>query len=736
MKRSMAWLAGMVVGVVVAGSGWADTVVTTNTGAWDGPVWTPHAPNAGDVAVLKHNLTLSNATVALAACTNTAGTTLTFSTTNAVLNATALWVDGTLTHNVESATTTNTQGQWIKDNGISIVCADCTVSANGKIDVSAKGYQSPTNSGGGTGYGPGGGVGPGTGSGGGGYGGKGGTANKAGGTYYGSAQWPVDPGSGGGTYNNDMQANIGGGGGGLVTIQATNVTVNGSITANGGNTSGSGSWAGGGSGGGIAISCITFAGSNGILSAFGGNGGLGTFQCGGGGGGRISIQYNAAAQAALVTPPTGITLLVNAGVQVNPGRPGTLFLPDTALLSSSAFQGGQLLGGASSWAVGILNLSSNNAVAVFTNGFQLTVGNDLLCSGARSGVEMSNGVLNIGGALMITNGGNGLFYNCAVTISSNLGLALGTFTTFAADTNGVTLRVGGDLAANSTVLNSYCAPTCIFTNNIAGNIVLTNSTKWYVYSGMTNSGTPYYGALVSAGGDFVLSTNCWIYPYSHATNGGSPTFRAKNLTIATNAGFFANGSGFSNNFTTGYGYGPGGGRGLSASSGGGYGGVGGRSASYAGGTNYGSAMYPIYPGSAGGIYGSGWWGGYGGGLVRIEAPQGRVTVNGTIRVDGIDGNSTVGGGGAGGGIYILCRRFAGLNGLLSAKGGNAPGTWNSLQNGGGGGGRIAVWRAVDESSGISSNIAGGTTSNSLPSGQVGTFYWGLIPSQGLLFLVR
>jgi len=730
----------MVVGVVVAGSGLADTVVTTTTGAWDGPVWTPHAPNAGDVAVLKHSLTLSNATVSLAACTNTAGTTLTFGTTNAVLNATVVWVDGTLTHNVESAMTTNALGQWIKDNWISIACTDCTISASGKIDVSAKGYQAP-NTGTLSGYGPGGGIttsfGP---WGGAGHGGIGGSTK--GGGVYDSADSPSEPGSGGASLNSNEVWNAGGNGGGLVQIAATGkVTVNGSILANGG--SGGSSRGGGGSGGGIWVVCSTLAGSGGAVAANGGDGPGSVTVDGGGGGGRIRIQYDPVAQSNLLVKPSLMTISARGGGGVSQasGRPGTVSMPDNTVLASGFFQGGQILG-FNGWTMPSVTLSSNDAVAVFTNGFQLTVTGDLLCSGARSGIEMSNGVLNVGGSLLITNGGNGLFYNCAVTISSNLGLGFGTFTTFAADTNGATLRVGGNLTANSDILYSYCSPTNIFTANIGGIALLTNSSKWYVYSAMTNSGMPYYGALVSVGGNFVLTTNCWVYPCSHTTNGGSPTFRMKNLTISTNAGFDASGKGYAVNPTTsGYGFGPGAGRSSGNDcSGAGHGGIGGRSTTYAGGTNYDSVMYPSCAGSAGGnatATAETWnLGGNGGGLVRIEAASGTVTLNGTIKVDGSSGGTSRGGGGAGGGIYLVCKHFAGLNGFLSAVGGNGPGTQGGVNQGGGGGGRIAVWRMIDESSGISSNIAGGTTTNSAPSGQAGTFYWGSIPSQGLLFLVR
>ena len=89
---------------------------------------------------------------------------------------------------------------------------------------------------------------------------------------------------------------VGGTGGGLIRIQASdNVTLNGLLTANAqdGWSSGSSRFGGGGSGGGIFITCARFTGTaTGLMKADGGAGltnivnGTGA---GGGGGGRIAI---------------------------------------------------------------------------------------------------------------------------------------------------------------------------------------------------------------------------------------------------------------------------------------------------------------------------------------------------------------------------------------------------------------------------------------------------------------
>jgi hypothetical protein len=119
-------------------------------------------------------------------------------------------------------------------------------------------------------------------SGGGGYGGAGGCpAGVTGGFTYGSSNAPIDPGSSAG---NHSFGDLGGDGGGLIHITASrNITLNGSLTANGLNGAGG---AGGGSGGGIFISCGRLSGG-GPISA---NGGAGVnSDAGAGGGGRIAI---------------------------------------------------------------------------------------------------------------------------------------------------------------------------------------------------------------------------------------------------------------------------------------------------------------------------------------------------------------------------------------------------------------------------------------------------------------
>ena len=106
--------------------------------------------------------------------------------------------------------------------------------------------------------------------------------------------------------------------------------------------------------------------------------------------------------------------------------------------------------------------------------------------------------------------------------------------------------------------------------------------------------------------------------------------------------------------------------------------------------------------------------GHGGGLIRIETP-GTAHIDGLLSANG--GNAYRGGGGSGGGIYIHCRRFAGgTSALLSANGGDYTYATAPELAGGGGGGRIAIWRISHSYEG-SYSVLGGTSTVDAPEAQ-------------------
>ena len=173
----------------------------------------------------------------------------------------------------------------------------------------------------GKGYGPGAGTGAGHSfndnlywpCGGGSYGGPGGygsSTNATGGATYGSQSAPSGFGSGGGSAN----ISVGGSGGGAISIATKGIVqVDGIISANGLNGSGTGG--GGGSGGTITINGGTLLGS-GIISANGGSGA--NSYGGGGGGGRIWINPSASIFAG--------TISAYGGGGANQGGAGTVLM--------------------------------------------------------------------------------------------------------------------------------------------------------------------------------------------------------------------------------------------------------------------------------------------------------------------------------------------------------------------------------------------------------------------------
>ncbi len=635
-----------------------------------------HPPVAGDAVYIAHNLTVTNATRALASLTVNTNKTLTFYGTNTSVTATTVTLYGTVTHAVESALTTNADGNWYADNRVWLVCSNLNVTTSGAINVTACGYKGGL---GGTGHDAGYGPGAGAYETGGSYGGRAGQYMA---TWpaspYGSLTNPVDPGSGGGSQGAGQN---GGNGGGLVCVQASgNVQVDGAILAEGASSSGYG---GGGSGGGISIACQTFGGI-GTVSAK-----AATFTTSGrAGGGRIAATYNSGAQR--IQPTSGVLFSADRGQTTGNGGSaadlGTLYFTDSQLIDGVTEtvlrHPGQLFMNTTNWTAN--NLTVSNAwVRIGTEGFRLTVSNNLTLVG-------SGALLEVGSRY----------------VRPLASYSVGQFDIVSATTNGPILQVGG-------------------------NLVLTNSSALTLYAGLTNASSVLYGGQVIVGGTLDIETNCWVYPYSHYSNGGSVFFQVQNLTIATNAGIDASAKGWAggaSGSTAGFGTGTG----KQLERGGGYGGAAGLAPdSGGGGITYGSSNAPALPGSGGVPNNGGTCGGDGGGLIWVRATH-DITINGgTLNANGAAPVINNGGGGSGGGIYLFCHRFGGPSGLLSAQGGASPASGGT----GGGGGRIAVWRQYDSCQFTNNIRYNGGTNTGAPasSGLTGTLYWGLIPPNGTIF---
>ncbi len=656
---------------------------TVAAGLWtNAAIWTDGIlPQGGDDVSVDHAVTLDQSTPGLNSFVNNAE--FTFEGWNTQLQATEVTVNANITHPVQSDTngTIGVYSSWTPDNRVWIVCSNLTVNASQSIDVNGKGYVGGVG-GSSDGKGPGGGFAAAYG-GGGGYGGHGGRSSGVGdGGIYGDQVTPMDPGSGGGA-GGSQKNRPGGNGGGTIWIDASGlVTIDGKITANGGNVdTGTGRTGGGGSGGSILIDCVAIKGLSGVLSADGGRGGDHFDHTHGsdGGGGRIAITYDPTQQALQNQEAMPDIAISSAGgfrtFDVSRGEPGTVYVPDTSFFPSSTPGGVRLPGG----------------IPSFTNWTPetLTIDNTWVMLGSETELDVLQDIL-------ITGNGGRL-----------------------------------DVGEGSNNWTMVCG----------GNTIVTNGGNLHFRSAATNGVIPY-GGLVLVDNELSVYSNSMIFVHSSPFNGGSVKIEAGQLFVNDAATISAAGLGFSGGITEHpEGFGPGGGGfKVAYGGGGGYGGQGGDSFSGAqGGIVYGSSNIVTQCGSGGAAARAedDRHGGYGGGLIWIET-TGETRVDGLLDVSGSFPTGTTGGGGSGGGIYLRCRIFSG-DGELRAQGGDgdtAGGQWS----GGGGGGRIAVWRTNDEWTGSLSwpdAVAGGLTDeDGSHDGQPGTIVLGNILPAGTLMLIQ
>ena len=464
-----------------------------------------------------------------------------------------------------------------------------------------------------------------------GYGPGGGVQNgqRAGGGGYGGAGASSGTAYGGGTYGvSNAPVDPGSGGGGRSIDSAT----------------------GGHGGGAVRIAAAEQVLVNGLISA----GGTASGSCSGGGsGGAVYIECGTYQGSGLICATGGLGGGVSGGGAGGAGGRIAVVYTNTAAQNglprpSVAFNAAGGYGSDASGLPGTLYLP--DAVAfpseILTGTYQMMIPG--FTNWAPNSLTITNGtpMFPPGIQISVTN---------SVLVNTNGGLWLTNFASFTA----------------------------------GGNLVVTNGSRAYFYSAMTNGVSPDYGSLVSVSGDVVIANGSHIYPFSNPTNGGSVAFVVSNLTVLAGGHFCTDGRGYRGGYGS-DGYGPGkGGVGGERAGGGGYGGSGAPgSAAGAGGTTYGSAAAPVQAGSGGAGRTSGTpdTGGNGGGSIRVEA-TGRITVDGRISADG-NSNTYLSGGGSGGGIYLVCGTFDG-SGWLSATGGIGEPS-SASAGGGGGGGRIAV----------------------------------------------
>ena len=464
-----------------------------------------------------------------------------------------------------------------------------------------------------------------------GYGGRGGRSRHylTGGNPYGSINAPDAPGSGGGK----SKSYAGGGhGGGAVRIEASGqVILNGTISANG--LSPTHNYSGGGSGGGVHITAGAFGGTNGLIRANGGASGSAVAASGGsGGGGRIAVHY-----ATVIGQPT-VRFSTQAPTQNQ--RAGVLaHWPEMPQKGTVYLTDAALL-------AETLDNERFTDVQLFMGTTSWTV----------DSLAVSNCSLD--------------FADSAFHLVVNNDLRVGA---------GGRLGLGAYLQLTEGQPRLDCGVS----------LVLTNGGALLVYAGATNGVSSDSGALVSVTNDVRISAGSWIYPSANPTNGSTVLFKMRDLMIDVGGGIDADARGY--NVLDGPGKGSGSGE---TGAGAGYGGQGGRSRHvWPAGNAYGTAEAPQEPGSGGGgeqyLFEGG---GYGGGCVRIQAAR-DVRVDGVISANGANAGHGYNGGGAGGGIHVVCgRNFGGTGGLIQANGGICSDT-GAKSGGSGGGGRIAVYYA-------------------------------------------
>lgn len=467
---------------------------------------------------------------------------------------------------------------------------------------------------------------------GGGYGGRGGDGGNdymrrpIGGAPYGSAVEPVHPGSGGG-----VVSTLNGPGGGAIRISANHVMLNGEIRA-----SGTPATRSCGSGGSILIETSTLSGT-GSLRAHGGTPETISEYWNPGGGGRIAIHYDT------VAPATDVTIDTRTGLHgwpfIDPEQfedrwmyradLGTIWLSDTTLLNDGEVQNlyGQIIvPGFDTWTVDSLSIEDSAIILGNTNGFTLNVENDAQISGEGAYLQLAR----------------------------------------PADNPWPVVNTGGVM-------------------NVGGSLTLTDDARLQIFAGATNLMQTSFGGELTVGNALILEDESRLELVSHPVDGGSVRIRCATVTVAELARITAHGRGYA------YMEGPGAGFVSGRGGGGGYGGHGGRATggNWGSGSAYGEPGWVgLQIGSGGGVQ-SGYRGGFGGGLIWLEV-DGVATIDGTLSANGNWTSHAYGGGGSGGGIFLVADRLLGAEtARLKADGGNAV-YWTDY-GGGGGGGRIAVW---------------------------------------------
>jgi len=356
------------------------------------------------------------------------------------------------------------------------------VESGGYIDVNGRGYSSQQgpakgadaySSGGGAGHG--------------GNGGKGYEGN--GGGTYDSVANPSQIGSGGGRMTRHGRA--GGNGGGGIRLSVGGVlTNNGTIRANGNNSSMyNGRSSGGGSGGFINLTAGEFTGS-GAISANGGSAVSTTYTGGGGAGGRIALYYSAKHPAESYNIAN---ISIAGGTGRNHGQNGTLYISE----------------------IGNPVITTNNGVDFATDIAELTLEGTcladadwILINGSADGVDHTPGDFNWSYTLTLREGVN-VF---EVVAKDGLGNLSGTaaitviLDTTPAGAPVITTNTGGDFTVRNHIVafqgNCSSDTVQILVNGSSSGVTYTpGSTTWSYEGELSVGGNPFSVVAIDGAGN-------------------------------------------------------------------------------------------------------------------------------------------------------------------------------------------------------------------------------------------
>ena len=482
-----------------------------------------------------------------------------------------------------------------------------------------------------------------------GYGGYGG---NNGGLPYGSVFNPTQLGSGTGVPGRGSK------GGGAIKLEIfTTLTLNGTISANGQNGT---AWGGGGSGGSILIQASELSG-NGLIES---NGGIGD-QHGGGSGGRIAIYYETIYESSpFELTPDHIRALGNNGTWDNTSSyagPGTIYIENTQTDTTNE---GYLIVDASN------RSSRNSAISSDTYNFkqiQITNSAKLEILGSESILSLPSSTNIIG-----DNTDNWIYTNGVLTAQEN-NLRL----------NGLNIDSRGSININNlSIGDSWCTNTEMQTEETCDTEWITGDSELILNA--TVEDISFENLIVGDSGTLTLKS---VYTDDDdVSNDYGVKLNVTSLDVKSGGLISANGRGYI------------GGEGIAdinedscgtdnCTGGSGHGGIGSDFIT-TGGLSYGNLYQPT-------TLGSGSTGG--GGAIQITSID--ITLNGTISSNGLAGTGNQSAS-SGGSIYITTDSITGT-GNITANGGN----------GGGAGGRIAIYSENDiaiEKDNISANgLTGG-----------------------------